>query len=50
MIYGGMNGASQFSVKNANQNHHNLPLIRNESHDLQVKDHGSQRFGNFMHT
>ena len=51
MIYGGLNTNNQFSVKNSNTNHHNLPLIRNESHDLQqVKDHQSQRFGNLMNT
>lgn len=38
MIYGNMNTNSQFSVKNSNNNHHNLPLIRNESHDLQLKE------------
>ena len=44
-----MNHSSQFSVKNSTNNHHNLPLIRNESHDLQVKDN-QQRFGNLMQT
>ena len=39
MIYGNMNTNSQFSVKNSSSNnHHNLPLIRNESHDLQLKE------------